>query len=85
MGNPANREEAGQSVRALAGLLAKGILRLGSDLPTLQVPHSSETALQSAPKQGSMSTAVNAPIPGESRHGAKCREGSRPNAANVRQ
>jgi hypothetical protein len=71
--------------RAVAELLAKGIFRMRSDLPPLQVPHSSEIALQSPTKQGSMSKVVNAPNPGESRHGAECREGSRPDGTNVRQ
>lgn len=68
--------------QAVAELLAKGILRLGTDLPVLQSLQTSETALQSPPKQGSMSTVVDAPIPGESRHGAKRREGSRSDAPN---
>ena len=77
-------------VEMIANLFAKAILRLhhrGDSQDVLREVSNKPAlcALQFLPKQGSMSTVVNAPISGESRHGAKCREGSRPNEAIVRQ
>jgi hypothetical protein len=73
----------------IANLFAKAMLR-GASCGEPHITHlasdiadSRGGALQSPPKRGSMSTVVNVPILGESRHGAKCREGSRPNGTNV--
>lgn len=82
------QDSAVERCRATAALLATGVFRCFSQAGNLNNPRGlasdPSAALQSAPKQGSMSTVVNALIPGESRHGAKRRQGSCSDAPNDR-